>query len=86
MRLTARRPTFDPKEASVPWQRAPGSVRERGVILLSQAISCKCQSMRWPRKFEQGAKWNLGLKAGMLCLRIRSDDEEASPPEPHTGL
>jgi hypothetical protein len=44
MRLTARRPTFDPKEASVPWQRAPGSVRERGVILLSQAISCKCQS------------------------------------------
>jgi transposase-like protein len=22
----------------------------------------------------------------MFCLRIRSEDEEASPPEPHTGL
>jgi transposase len=38
--------------------------------------------MRWPRNFEQGVKWNLGLKAGMPCPRIRSDDEEASPPEP----
>src|SRR5262249_28165171 len=42
--------------------------------------------VRWPRNFEQGVKWNLGLKAGMLCLRIRSDDEEATPPEPHTDL
>ncbi len=25
-------------------------------------------------------KWNLGLKRGMLCRPIRSDDEEASPP------
>src|SRR5215471_11772161 len=41
---------------------------------------------RWPRNFEQGVKWNLGLTAGMFCLRIRSDDEEASPPESHTGL
>jgi hypothetical protein len=41
---------------------------------------------RWSRNFEQGTKWNLGLTAGILCLRIRSDDEEASPPEPHTGL
>src|SRR5262249_44374739 len=42
--------------------------------------------VRWLRNFEQGAKWNLGLTAGMFCLRIRSEDEEASPPEPHTGL
>ena len=41
---------------------------------------------RWLRNFEQGAKWKLGLTAGMFCLRIRSEDEEASPPEPHTGL
>ena len=43
-------------------------------------------NLRWSRNFAQGVKWNLGLTAGMLCLRIRSDDEEASPPEPHTGL
>jgi len=42
--------------------------------------------LRWPRNFAQGVKWNLGLTAGMFCLRIRSEDEEASPPEPHTGL
>jgi len=41
---------------------------------------------RWLRNFEQGVKWKLGLTAGMFCLRIRSEDEEASPPEPHTGL
>src|SRR5215831_466617 len=41
---------------------------------------------RWPRNFEQGVKWKLGLTGGMFCLRIRSEDEEASPPEPHTGL
>ena len=44
------------------------------------------EALRWPRNFEQGAKWNLGLTAGMFCLRIRSEDEEVSPPEPHTGL
>ena len=44
------------------------------------------RGLRWPRNFEQGVKWNLGLTAGMLCLRIRSEDEETSPPEPHTGL
>ena len=43
-------------------------------------------ALRWPRNFEQGVKWNLGLTAGMFCLRIRSEDEEASPPEPHAGL
>src|SRR5215813_228885 len=43
-------------------------------------------SERWSQNFEQGAKWNLGLTAGMFCLRIRSDDEEANPPEPHTSL
>src|SRR5271165_2387323 len=43
-------------------------------------------SKRWLRNFEQGVKWKLGLTAGMFCLRIRSEDEEASPPEPHTGL
>jgi len=42
--------------------------------------------LRWSRNFAQGVKWNLGLTAGMLCLRIRSEDEEASPPEPHAGL
>ena len=41
---------------------------------------------RWPRNFEQGVKWKLGLTGGMFCLRIRSEDEEASPPESHTGL
>src|ERR1700722_15123448 len=41
---------------------------------------------RWLRNFEQGVKWKLGLTAGMFCLRIRSEDEEESPPEPHTGL
>jgi hypothetical protein len=40
----------------------------------------------WLRIFEQGDKWNLGLTAGMICLRIRSDDEETSPPEPHSGI
>jgi transposase len=48
--------------------------------------SSSSDAVRWPRNFAQGVKWNLGLTAGMLCLRIRSDDEEASPPEPHTGL
>ena len=42
--------------------------------------------LKWLRIFEQGVKWNRGLTAGMFCLRIRSEDEEASPPEPHTGL
>ena len=41
---------------------------------------------RWLRNFEQGVKWNLGLTAGMICLRIRSEDEKASSPESLTGL
>jgi hypothetical protein len=43
-------------------------------------------SKRWLRNFEQGVKWNLGLTAGMICLRIRSEDEEASSPESLTAL
>src|SRR5262249_6368746 len=43
-------------------------------------------TLRWLRNFEQYAKWNVGLTAGMFCLRIRSDDEETSPPEPHSGV
>src|SRR5215831_665100 len=53
-------------------------LRERSII--DQLL------MRWLRNFEQGAKWNVGLTAGMFCLRIRSEDEETSPPEPHAGL
>jgi hypothetical protein len=44
------------------------------------------RGQRWLRIFEQGAKWNCGLTAGMFCLRIRSDHDETSPPEPHAGL
>src|SRR5258707_15609779 len=44
------------------------------------------RKQRWFRNFEKGVKWKLGLTAGMFCLRIRSENEEASPPEPHTGL
>jgi hypothetical protein len=43
-------------------------------------------TVRWLRNFEHGVKWNRGLTAGMFCLRIRSEDEETSPPEPHSGL
>src|SRR5262249_14862048 len=50
------------------------------------ATSCHSLNQKWPRNFEQGVKWNLGLRAGMFCLRIRSEDDEANPPEPHTGL
>src|SRR6266571_2278015 len=38
------------------------------------------------RKSAQGDKWSFCLTAGTLCLRIRSDHEETTPPEPHTGL
>jgi Tripartite tricarboxylate transporter family receptor len=38
------------------------------------------------RKSAQGDKWNFCLTAGTLCLRIRSDHEETTAPEPHTGL
>ncbi len=38
------------------------------------------------RNSAQGVKWNFCLTAGTLCLRIRSDHEQTSPPEPHTGL
>jgi transposase len=34
---------------------------------------------RWLRNFAQGAKWNRGLTAGKLGLRIRSDHDETSP-------
>ena len=49
-------------------------------------VKNKRRPQRWPRNFEQGVKWKLGLTGGMFCLRIRSEDEEASPPESHTGL
>jgi hypothetical protein len=48
--------------------------------------ACGLCPLMWLRNFEQGVKWNRGLTAGMFCLRIRSEDEETSPPEPHTGL
>ena len=38
------------------------------------------------RNSAQGDKWNFCLTAGTLCLRIRSDHEQTSTPEPHTGL
>src|SRR2546421_5757578 len=38
------------------------------------------------RKSEQGDKWNFCLTAGKIGPRIRSDDEQTSTPEPHTGL
>ncbi len=36
------------------------------------------------RNSAQGDKWNFCLTAGTLCLRIRSDHEQTSMPEPHT--
>jgi hypothetical protein len=63
---------------------------EWAVKWIGNAIFAECAlsllEERWLRNFEQGVKWKLGLTAGMFCLRIRSEDEEASPPEPHTGL
>jgi hypothetical protein len=49
-------------------------------------VDSRSRSKRWLRIFEQGGKWNRGLTAGMFCLRIRSDHEETSAPEPHAGL
>ena len=40
----------------------------------------------WPRKSAQGAKWSFCLTAGTMSPRIRSDHEQTSTPEPHTGL
>src|ERR1700704_4844216 len=34
----------------------------------------------------RGDKWSFCLTAGTLCLRIRSDHDETSAPEPHTSL
>jgi hypothetical protein len=38
------------------------------------------------RKSAQGDKWSFYLTAGTLCLRIRSDHDETTPPEPHSVL
>src|SRR5436853_3709406 len=40
----------------------------------------------WRRKFGRDDKWSFCLTAGTLCLRIRSDHEQTTAPEPHTGL
>src|SRR5262245_37322488 len=38
------------------------------------------------RKSAQGDKWSFCLAAGTLCLRIRGDHDETTPPEPHSVL
>src|ERR1700730_5864930 len=38
------------------------------------------------RKFEQDAKWSFCLTAGTIGPRIRRDHEQATAPEPLTGL
>src|SRR4029077_19890115 len=38
------------------------------------------------RKSAQSDKWSFCLTAGTLCLRIRSDHDETTPPEPHSVL
>ena len=39
----------------------------------------------WPQESEQGDKWGFCLTAGKIGPRIRRDDEQTSPPEPHTS-
>src|SRR4029450_9624258 len=58
-------------------------------LVILRARRCQKSSKRaqsWPRKSAQGDKWSFCLTVGTLCLRIRSDHEETTPPEPHTGL
>ena len=38
------------------------------------------------RKSAQGDKWSFCLTAGKIGPRIRSDDEQTSTPDAHTGL
>jgi transposase len=38
------------------------------------------------RKSGQDDKWSFCLTAGKIGPRIRRDDDQTSPPEPHTGL
>jgi hypothetical protein len=39
----------------------------------------------WLQKSEQGDKRSFCLTAGKIDPRIRRDNEQTSPPEPHTG-
>jgi hypothetical protein len=56
----------------------------KGVIQLKWTAENANQSRS--RNSAQGDKWNFCLTAGTLCLRIRSDHEQTSTPEPHSGL
>lgn len=40
----------------------------------------------WLRKSGQADKWSFCLTAGKIVPRIRTDDEQTSPPAPRTGI
>jgi hypothetical protein len=53
---------------------------------LRLAISFKAGHQSRSRKSAQGDKWSFCLTAGKIGPRIRSDDEQTSTPDAHTGL